>query len=68
MVRLQELIETLSDQSVEDRVLDAKDNQICKICGGPAETFKSDLTKVEYAISLICEKCQEYFYLNEESN
>ena len=65
MIRLQELIETLSDQRIEDRVRAARDNRTCKICGDPAKTFKSKLTKMEYQISSICEKCQEYFYLNE---
>ena len=68
MVRLQELIETLSDQNVKDRIIAAKDNRTCKICGRPAEAFGSILTKIEYEISLICEKCQEYFYLNEDDN
>lgn len=67
MVRLHELIEILSDQKVEERALAAKSNQICKICGGPAMAFGSGLTKIEYEISTICEKCQEYFYLNKKN-
>ena len=68
MVRLQELIKTLSDRNVEDRTLAAKNNNTCKICNGPAMAFGSGLTKIEYEISTICEKCQEYFYLNEKNN
>jgi hypothetical protein len=64
LVRLHELIETLSDQNVEDRALTAKRSRTCKICNGPAKTFGSGLTKTEYEISAICEKCQKYFYLN----
>jgi len=68
LIRLQELIEILSDQNVEDRALAARNNKTCKICNGPAMAFGSGFTKTEYAISSICEKCQEYFYLNENSS
>lgn len=68
MVRLQELIEILSDQNVENRTFSARSNANCKICGGPAKAFRSKLSKMEYTISSICEKCQEYYYLNEDGN
>lgn len=68
MVRLQELIEILSDQNVEDRAHSARYNKSCKICGGPAQAFGSILTKMEYEISSICEKCQQYFYLNDNDS
>ena len=60
------MIEILSDQAVEQRVIAAKRSKTCKICGGLSTTFKSGFTKIEYEISAICEKCQEYFYLNDE--
>ena len=68
MVRLQELIEILSDQNVENRSFSARSDVTCKICGGPAKAFSSKITKMEYTISSICEKCQEYYYLNEDDN
>ena len=68
MVRLQELIEILSDQNMEDRAFAARASKTCKICGGSATSFKSRFTKMEYLISSICEKCQEYYYLNEDSD
>lgn len=63
MSRIQELINKLSDSDIQTRGLTAKHRQTCKICGGPATEFRSSLTKMEYGISAICEKCQEYYYL-----
>jgi len=65
MIWLQQLIDVLSKQDVQNRAFGAKDSNTCKICGGPAITFKSRFTEMEYKISAICEKCQEYYYLND---
>ena len=68
MVRLRELIIVLSDKYIQGRTPAAIDGKFCKICGGPATKFKSRFTKMEYRISAICEKCQEYYYLNADKD
>jgi hypothetical protein len=67
-MRIQELIAVLSDHDIQNRFLTAKSTGTCKICGGPANEFRSLLAKMEYGISGICEKCQEYYYLNENDH
>lgn len=31
-------------------------------CGGPATTFKDELSRREYAISGLCQECQDKFF------
>ena len=33
-------------------------NDTCVICGGNASTFEDDLSRKEYAISGMCQECQ----------
>ncbi|MCP3873075.1 MAG: hypothetical protein GY699_07975 [Desulfobacteraceae bacterium] len=63
MDKLRELIEILSNEEVQARTLSARANQECKICGNPADTFHNLLAKIEYDLSIICEDCQQYYYL-----
>ena len=63
MQRLNELIEILSKPAVNERYAHAKATKTCKICGGPATRFRDAISSCEYAISAICQSCQDiYFY------
>ena len=35
---------------------------ICNLCNGPATTFTDDLSRREYRISAMCQKCQDGFF------
>ena len=39
--------------------VDSIRNNKCTICGGPANEFKDKLSAKEYAISGMCQKCQD---------
>jgi len=63
MPRLNELIEILSEPAVTERYAHAKATKTCKICKGPATRFRNTPSSCEYAISAICQRCQDiYFY------
>ncbi len=35
-------------------------------CGGPATEFRDDISRKEYTISGLCQKCQDAFYGKRE--
>jgi len=65
MDRLSELIAILSDRGLQARTFHAKLFSICKICEKPADSFENSFSEYEYGLSTICEKCQHYFYENQ---
>lgn len=34
-------------------------NNVCATCGGPAEEFRDELSRREFRISGMCQKCQD---------
>jgi uncharacterized CHY-type Zn-finger protein len=62
MTRLNELIKILSEPAVIERYAHAKATKTCKICGGPATRFRDTLSSCEYAISAICQTCQDIYF------
>jgi len=62
MTRIQELISVLSDKDVIARTSTAKAKQHCKICGKPANYFRTPQSELEYSISAICQSCQDYYF------
>ncbi len=40
----------------------AKDGNGCVSCGGPADKFTDELSRREYSISGVCQKCQDKFF------
>lgn len=38
----------------------------CVMCGGPATEFKDALSKKEYGISGLCQKCQDDIFKEED--
>lgn len=63
MDRIGELIRALDDEAVVARSATAKVTHTCKICGNPANFFRSPFAELEYSISSICQACQDYFFL-----
>ena len=37
----------------------AKEDQVCNLCGEPILSFKDELSKREYEISAMCQNCQD---------
>jgi len=37
----------------------SQEKNLCVMCGGPADAFKDALSKKEYGISGMCQKCQD---------
>ena len=66
--RIEELIDVLSDKDVISRSYAAKLNKTCKICGKPAIDFRTPFSELEYSISSICQVCQDYFFISEDSH
>lgn len=65
MERIEELISVLSDRAVITRGRLARHEHICKICGKPADAFRTTFSAFEYRISAICQACQDYYYLGD---
>lgn len=42
------------------------DKRICVVCGGPATDFTDFLSRKEYGISGMCQKCQDETFSGEE--
>lgn len=38
----------------------------CAICGGPANEFRDELSRKEFSISGLCQKCQDLVFGGEE--
>ena len=62
MTRLNELIAILSMPAVNERYSHAKATKTCKICEGLATRFRDDVSSCEYAISAICQSCQDIYF------
>jgi hypothetical protein len=59
--RTDELIFVISSQKARRRPQTAKSLHVCKICGKPANSFRSARAALEYNISSICQWCKDYF-------
>jgi hypothetical protein len=44
----------------------ARATQTCVSCGGPATEFKDEVSRKEYSLSVLCQKCQDRIYGAEE--
>jgi hypothetical protein len=66
MSRVQELIRVLAEKDVIARASIAKADRICKICGEPATSFSTPRAELEYSLSMICQSCQDYYFLKEQ--
>lgn len=71
MPRLNELIEILSKPAVNERYSHSKATKTSKICEGPATRFRDTMSSCEYAVSAICQSCQDIYFhdcsLSEEA-
>lgn len=64
MDRIGELIRVLDEDAVLARSFSARGTRTCKICGKPADAFRTSFSALEYSISCICQACQDYYYLS----
>ena len=64
--RISELIGVLSEAAVIARSFQARQERTCKICGKPARSFRTPFSELEYRLSLICQACQDYYFLYED--
>lgn len=62
MEALSELIRILSESSVSQSESRARATQTCKLCGGPARSFRDWVSELEYKISAICQQCQNRYF------
>ena len=44
----------------------AKQDGVCNLCGEPILSFKDAESKAEYAISAMCQNCQDEFFTEDE--
>lgn len=42
----------------------ARAGRSCVCCGGPATKFRDELSRREYSISFLCQKCQDEIWLD----
>lgn len=52
---IDDVIEALTGKSRTDTI----EADVCVLCGGNAWTFKDELSKKEYSISGMCQRCQD---------
>ena len=49
-------------QQKRSTIAQAKEDQICNLCGEPILSFKDELSKREYEISAMCQNCQDGYF------
>jgi len=57
-----ELLEIFSEPKYEVIYAYAKATRTCIKCGKPAKKFRDASARLEYAISALCETCQEKYF------
>ena len=66
MTNLQKLIDLLSQPDYHVKCQAAKASGSCLNCGQPADSFSNRLSAFEYAVSSLCEKCQNKFIHSDD--
>lgn len=61
---VKKFIQIIRDPS--QHIQENKDQNTCSMCDGPALEFKDELSKKEYKISAMCQKCQDEFFTEPE--
>ncbi len=56
---MQETIERFGIVAFGRSTIEALKNKFCVACGQQAITFKDELSRTEYGISGMCQKCQD---------
>jgi hypothetical protein len=62
MSKTMELLEFFSEDNYSARYAAAKAKNVCIRCGKPAHLFRDVLTRLEYRISALCQKCQDEYF------
>ena len=66
MARTQELLQIFSNASYPIDYTSAKASCTCIRCGGLAKAFRDASTRLEYAISAFCQRCQDECFDQQE--
>jgi len=56
---VQEFVDGITKQLFGRSQIESAAQQACVICGGPADAFKDEISRREYSISRMCQKCQD---------
>ena len=56
---LQEFIDTTAKKAFGRTQTESLEQHVCVYCGKPAGEFRDELSKKEYGISGLCQKCQD---------
>lgn len=56
---MQGFVDSLSKKITGRTLSDSQEKNICVFCGEEAKEFKDELSKAEYLISGMCQKCQD---------
>jgi hypothetical protein len=66
MINAMELLKTFSDPNYKCKYGYAKATGTCVKCGKSAKLFKNSSARLEYAVSALCQNCQEK-YLDKDA-
>ncbi len=62
MQGLDELFAIFTSSKYKVRYMKAKATATCLVCGKPAARFSSNSAILEYNVSALCEKCQDWYF------
>ena len=62
MESAQELLDLFSNANYQENYSLAKATDSCLRCGSPAKMFKDKASRLEYAISALCQTCQDELF------
>ena len=56
---MEEILDDVAEKLFGRKRTDSIATQKCVVCGGPATEFRDELSRREYQISGLCQKCQD---------
>ncbi len=66
MLKTSELLKIFSKSNYATKYTHSKASSTCIRCDMPAQRFRDDYTKLEYAISALCQNCQDEVFGKDE--
>ena len=63
---IEAMLEVLNQAAHGRSRKDSMSSGFCVSCGNPAVEFKNELSRKEYGISGMCQKCQDEFFVEED--
>lgn len=62
---MERFLDEMSEQMFGRRRSASKSAKICVMCGGDATEFRNELSRKEYEISGLCQRCQDAVFKEE---